>query len=297
MRNLLIDRLCEDAKVNKDLVVVVGDLGYGCFEKFSTQFPDRFYNCGIAEQSMMGIAAGLAKEGKKVFIYSIGNFPSLRCIEQLRNNVCYPKLDVNVISIGSGLEYGQLGCSHHATEDYSVVSALPNISVYVPANRSQFDLCLNEILNNKLPAYIKLNKSGIDKIYTDCEDIEIDKIKNGKDVAIFATGTIVDEALKYYEKDNSVSIYSICKVKPLNEEKILKIISDYRELVTIEEHNRKGGFGETIATLIATHNLKTKIKIISMKDEFPEIVGDRQYLRNILEINSDKIEKILNKNK
>ena len=186
MRNLLIDRLCEEAKVNENLVVVVGDLGFGCFEKFSTQFPDRFYNCGIAEQSMMGIAAGLAKEGKKVFVYSIGNFPSLRCIEQLRNNVCYPKLDVNVISIGSGLEYGQLGCSHHATEDFSVVSALPNINVYIPANRNQFDLCLNEIFSNKNPSYIKLNKSGIDKIYEGCKDVEIDEIVKGKDVAIFA---------------------------------------------------------------------------------------------------------------
>lgn len=295
MRNLLIDRLCEEAKANEDIVVVVGDLGFGCFEKFSNQFPNRFFNAGIAEQSMMGIAAGLAKEGKKVFVYSIGNFASLRCIEQIRNDVCYPKLDVNIISIGSGLEYGSLGASHHATEDYSIVSALPNLNVYIPANRKQLSLCLDEIFNNSYPSYIKLNKSGVDTLYSDCLDLEIDAIQNGKDIAIFATGTILEEAIKYGEKDADAAIYSLCKVSPLNEEKIARIISSYKKIITIEEHNKKGGFGETIATIIATHNLKTQIEIIAIDNEYVSVAGNRQYLKQRYGIDCDRIENIIKK--
>ena len=132
MREIFIEELYIAARKNKRIMLVVNDLGYSVIEKFAKDLPRQFINAGVAEQNMIGLAAGLALGGKRVFVYSIGNFPTLRCLEQIRNDICYHDLNVTITSIGGGFSYGQLGMSHHATEDLSIMRALPNMTVVAP---------------------------------------------------------------------------------------------------------------------------------------------------------------------
>ena len=137
MRNVFIDELILAAKKNKNLILVVNDLGFNVVEKFARQFPKQFYNAGVAEQNMMGIAAGLALEGKHVFVYSIGNFPTFRCAEQIRNDVDYHNLPVTIVNVGAGLSYGNLGYTHHSLQDYGLMRLFPNMLIASPCDDSQ----------------------------------------------------------------------------------------------------------------------------------------------------------------
>ena len=149
MRNAFLNSLICIAEKDKDLILLTGDLGFGLFDDFESRFPGQFFNVGIAEQNMTGIAAGLALEGKKVFTYSLANFPTLRCLEQIRNDVCYHNLNVNIVTSGGGFSYGQLGMSHHATEDISIMRALPNVTVVVPSNAWEASHATKELYNSE----------------------------------------------------------------------------------------------------------------------------------------------------
>lgn len=156
MRNHVIDRITEMAEENDRIMLLCADLGYNVVNKYMEKFPDRFVNVGIAEQNMASVAAGLALEGNIVFTYSIGNFPTLRCIEQIRNDICYHNVDVKILAVGGGFAYGDLGMSHHATEDIAMMKALPNMRVYVPADDVEAVACLEEAISIKGPAYIRM---------------------------------------------------------------------------------------------------------------------------------------------
>ena len=134
MRDTFIEELTKFTKEDSSIFLITGDLGFGVLENFAIELPDQFLNAGVAEQNMTSLAAGMALEGRKVFTYSIGNFPTLRCLEQIRNDICYHDLDVTIVSIGGGFSYGQLGMSHHATEDLSILRAIPNLNVMVPSS-------------------------------------------------------------------------------------------------------------------------------------------------------------------
>ena len=159
MRDAFISELLVQAKSNPEIILITGDLGFGVLDVFSETLPQQFINCGVAEQNMAAIAAGLALSGRKVFTYSIGNFPTLRCLEQIRNDICYHKLDVTIVSIGAGFSYGQLGMSHFATEDLAIMSALPNMSIIVPANSDETECLLRESISTNTPKFFRLDKS------------------------------------------------------------------------------------------------------------------------------------------
>ncbi len=152
MRDTFIHALIDIAEKDSRVVLLTGDLGFGVVEKFAEKYPDRFWNCGVAEQSMMSIAAGLAKSGLRPFVYSIANFPTFRCLEQIRNDVCYHNLPVTIVSVGGGLGYGTLGYTHHGIEDISVMRPLPNISIYSPADPSETKDVLSQIVLQDDPA-------------------------------------------------------------------------------------------------------------------------------------------------
>lgn len=288
MRNALCKKLCEFAEKDKDVLLLVGDLGYGAFNEYMEKYPDRFVNCGIAEQNMMSVAAGMAALGKKVFVYSIGSFSTLRCLEQIRNDVAYHDLPVTVITVGAGVEYGSLGMSHHVTEDIAAIRMLPNMAVYSPYNVKSCEKALDEIYAKGKPAYIRLNKSGIDGVYSDCADLVIDKILDGNEKAVITTGTIADQAI-LAGKEAAAAVYAIAKLKPLDKERVATELKKYSEIVTVEEHNKIGGLGSAMAELICEFDLDIKLKVVAIDDVYTSEVGKRDYLRAFYKIDKAAI--------
>ena len=159
MRDTFIEQLTKIARNDPNVLLLTGDLGFGVFENFRKEYPKQFLNVGVAEQNMSMIAAGLALKGKRVFTYSIGNFPTLRCLEQIRNDICYHDLNVTIVSIGGGFSYGALGMSHHATEDLSIMRALPNITCVAPSSLEETKDATFQLYKKKGPSYLRLDKS------------------------------------------------------------------------------------------------------------------------------------------
>ena len=211
MRNAFISNLTELASTDESIFLVVGDLGYGVVEIFENKFPSRFLNAGIAEQNMIGLSAGLAKSGYKVFVYSIANFPTLRCLEQIRNDVCYSDLDVTIVSVGAGFSYGVLGYSHFAIEDISVMRTLPGINILSPSDPIEVKSAVKFALSNPGPKYLRLGKNGEQVIHS-VNDISLEspiEIHNGDKFCLLVTGSIAMEALiavKKFKEEFNVNV-------------------------------------------------------------------------------------------
>lgn len=302
MRNHLINKITELAGQNENMMLITADLGFSVIEKFKERFPNRYINVGIAEQNMAAIAAGLALEGNTVFIYSIGNFPTLRCIEQIRNDICYHNANVKILAVGSGFAYGTLGMTHHATEDLAIMRALPNMKVFTPCDSISAEAIAQAICKINGPCYVRLERGGEPEIFSKDEKFKIGKLKEirkGYDIAVITIGTVINEAIKaadiLREKNNYISVYSVYSLKPIDKEQILEIAKEYKYIITVEEHQITGGLGSTIAEIIAENNMNTKIIRLGLNDEFTSVVGNQEYLREIYKIDYKNIlNKIIN---
>lgn len=286
MRNAFFKTLIELAKENKNIEVITGDLGFGVLKPFWEALPDQFINAGIAEQNMTSVAAGMALEGKTVFTYSIGNFPTLRCLEQIRNDCAYHKADVKIVCVGGGFVYGSLGMSHHATEDIAVMRALPDVTVLCPGDIAEAEAATRAIANHKGTCYLRLGRGGEKRIHKDLPDFEIGKaipVKQGEKVAIFSTGAIFEEIEEacdiLYEEGISPTVYTFPTVKPIDEKVIKEIALSHELIVTCEEHNICGGFGSAVAEVLAENPSKAKLLRTGLNDNYSTVVGDQKYLR------------------
>ena len=293
MRTAFINQLIEEAKTNEKIFLLVGDLGFSVVEPYLVQFPERFLNVGIAEQNMAGIAAGLAMEGYCVYIYSIGNFPTLRCMEQIRYDICYHNLNVKIVAVGGGYAYGSLGVSHHATEEIGMLRTIPNMVVCAPGDPIEAKaISIFTSLHNG-PCYIRIGKSGEPLVHTE-ESLhslsigEILKIKTNGEVAVFSTGAMLKYVVDFVEKNNiNASIYSFPFVKPINKGELLTILKLYSKVITIEEHQAQGGFGSAILEVI--NDLREEgrlsnipfLKRIAIPDKFYSVAGSQNYLRKL----------------
>ncbi len=291
MRNHLINKITEFAGQNENIMLITADLGFSVIEKFKERFPNRYINVGIAEQNMATVAAGLALEGNTVFIYSIGNFPTLRCIEQIRNDICYHNANVKILAVGSGFAYGTLGMTHHATEDLAIMRALPNMKVFTPCDSISAEAIAQDICRINGPCYVRLERGGEPGIFSKDEKFKIGKLKEirkGYDIAVITIGTVINEAIKaadiLREQNKNISVYSVYSLKPIDKEQILEIAKEYKYIITVEEHQITGGLGSTIAESIAENNMVTKIIRLGLNDEFTSVVGNQEYLREIYKI-------------
>lgn len=297
MRDTFIKTLIEIAKKDKNVYLITGDLGFGVLQKFWEELPDQFINAGIAEQNMTSIAAGMALEGKTVFTYSIGNFPTLRCMEQLRNDCAYHNANVKVVCIGGGFAYGSLGMSHHATEDLAMVRSLPNVTVLAPGDTLEAEYATRAVYEQEGTCYLRLDRGGELRLHEKIDNFEIGKaikIKGGKKIAIFSTGAILEEAKKASEilekQDINTALYSFTTVKPIDKTAIKECANDYDLIVTVEEHNIIGGFGSAVSEVLAElDGRKAKILRIGLNDKYSCIVGSQKYLRDIYEMSAEKI--------
>lgn len=300
MRDTVIRTLMELAKKDKEVELITGDLGFGVLEPFWKEIPDQFINAGIAEQNMTGVAAGLALEGKKVFTYSIGNFPTLRCLEQIRNDCAYHNANVNVICVGGGYVYGSLGMSHHATEDIACLRALPDVTVICPGDPIEAKLATEVIANTEGTTYLRLGRGGEKEVNTAMKEFVIGKaykIRDAKDldkkVAVFSTGAILEETKKacdmLEEQGIAVEQYSFPTVKPIDKEVIADCKKRFDNIFTVEEHNIIGGFGSAVAEVLCECEGDAKLHRIGIDDFYCIEVGSQAYLREQVKINADGI--------
>jgi len=287
MRDTFVKTLVELAKEDEKIELVTGDLGFGVLKPFWEQCPDQFTNAGIAEQNMTSMAAGMALEGKTVFTYSIGNFPTLRCLEQIRNDCAYHNANVKVVCIGAGFVYGSLGMSHQATEDLAILRALPDVVVMTPADLVEAEECTKALARTKGTAYLRLGRGGEKRIHEKIENFKIGKaikVHDGERVAIFSTGAIFEEVTEAYEElkkqGYNPAVYTFPTVKPIDRVIIEEISREFELLVTVEEHNIVGGFGSAVAEVMAEMpDKKARLLRIGLNDEYSIRVGDQKYLR------------------
>ena len=293
MRTAFIDQLIKEAEKNDKIFLLVGDLGYNVVEAFANRFPNRFKNVGIAEQNMAGVAAGLAMSGFNVYFYSIGNFPTLRCIEQIRNDVAYHKANVKVVAVGGGYAYGDLGATHHATEALGMLRTIPNMVVCSPSDPLEARAITTFSASYDGLMYIQLGKAGEKVAHEETSlivkpgDILPVMVKNGNKKAVLACGNIMAAAkMQIEEQGLPYDLYSVPFLKPINKEQLLEAIKKHSEgLITLEEHQRSCGMGSAVVEqtndLYAAGELAQypKIKRIAIPDEFAEVCGSQVYLR------------------
>lgn len=297
MRDTFVRTLIGLAKENKNIELITGDLGFGVLKPFWEQLPDQFTNAGIAEQNMTTVAAGMALEGKIVFTYSIGNFPTLRCLEQIRNDCAYHQANVKIVCVGGGFVYGSLGMSHQATEDLAILRALPDVVVLAPGDLVEAEEATKAMVNYPGTCYLRLGRGGEKRIHDHIDNFQIGKaiqVKDGEKVAIFSTGAIFEEVEGAYDiltqKGFSPAVYTFPTVKPIDAEVIRDCAQRFDYIVTCEEHNIVGGFGSAVAEVMAEMKAKKASLIrIGLDDQYAVLVGNQKYLREKYGMSAEKI--------
>jgi transketolase len=301
MRTAFIQTLIECARANERIWLLVGDLGYSVVEPFRQEFPDRFINVGVAEQNMTGVATGLALSGKIVFTYSIANFPTLRCLEQIRNDVCYHNLNVKIVAVGGGFAYGAQGMTHHATEGLAIMRALPSMTVVAPADPVETRLATRAIVDWTGPCYLQLGKASEAVVHQTPPAFNIGKaitVREGSDVTLITTGGILFNAVEAAEQlarqGIQARVLSMHTLKPLDTEAVLAAVQQTKAIITVEEHSLIGGLGSAVAEVLAElGNSHITFRRIGIKDEFCQQVGSQEYLRGIYGLSVDGIVEVV----
>ena len=279
------EALKEIGGIDEDIVVLDADLsGSTKTAVFGKEYPERFFNVGIAEQNLMGTAAGLAAAGKIPFASTFAVFATGRAYEIIRNSICYPNLNVKIAATHAGLSVGEDGASHQALEDISLMRSLPNMTVLCPADGVEAKQCIYEAAKHDGPVYIRLGRSGVPIIFGEDYKFEIGKgveLVDGKDVSIIATGIMVERALEAAEKLSeegiSARVINISTIKPIDEDIIIKAAKETKAIVTVEEHSIMGGLGSAVAEVVA-QNAPTYVERIGTMDVFGESGGGNELL-------------------
>lgn len=289
MRNAFIDELVSFAATNDRIALVVGDLGYSVVEPFADRFPERFINAGVAEQNMMGLAAGMASEGYQVFVYSIANFPTFRCAEQIRNDVDYHKLPVTVVSVGGGLAYGNMGYSHHAVQDYGLMRMFPNMLIAAPGDPMEVRACMRYLSANPQPSYLRLGKAGEQCLHTSVPDVEPGRWLNvhtgdARGQTLLTTGTTLAQAKKWlsFPEYSGFALHSMplwsMATKPMQADQL----AIWKSVVTIEDHLADCGFGSWLReSLEGTPQFMSRVSVKALDSSVCGMVGTQNMLNQL----------------
>lgn len=304
MRAVFNKTLLEIAKKDPRIHMVLADIGYGEIEPFRDTFPDRYYNVGVAEQNMTGVACGIAMEGNIAVTYSIANFPTLRCLEQIRNDVCYHNANVKIVIIGGGVSYGPLGMSHHSTEDIAIMRALPNMVVVVPCDNFEAVAATNAMIEYDGPLYYRCGYKGEKDIHPGPVDFKIGKaitVREGKDVTLIFAGPVglnVLNAADILAKEGiSCRVVSMHTIKPIDKEMIKNAAKNTGGIITVEEHNLSGGLGSAVSEVICDEGLTPKVfKRIALPDVNVCLIGHQEWIREQYGMSAEGIAKQIKEN-
>jgi transketolase len=296
VRGAFFQTLVELAECDDRIYLLVADIGFGVIEPFANRFPERFLNVGVAEQNLTGIAAGIAVSGKIVFTYSIANFPILRCFEQIRNDVCYHKANVKIVSVGGGYSYGPLGMTHHATEDIAVLRALPEMTVLAPGDPVEVRAATRAIAAHQGPCYLRLGRAGEPVLHASTVKFELGKaiqVRDGDAITIISTGALLQNAIQVADKlaarGIQARVLSMHTVKPLDDDAILAAARETRAIVTLEEHSVIGGLGGAVAECLAESGNSVPFKRLGLPSAFSSNIGSQEYLRSQSNLSPDGI--------
>ncbi|MBI4491939.1 MAG: transketolase [Chloroflexi bacterium] len=297
MRTAFIEALCEAAAQDERIWLLTGDLGYSVLERFSTRFPERYLNVGVAEQNMAGVAAGLALCGKIVFTYSIANFPTLRCLEQIRNDVCYHRANVKLVAVGGGLTYGALGFTHHGLEDLAIMRALPDMTVIAPGDPAEARAATRAVVDRPGPCYLRLGKAGEPRVHEGEPDFRIGRaitVREGSALTLVSTGgvlkLVVEAARMLAQRKIDARILSMPTLKPLDVEALLHAAEQTKRLVTVEEHSLIGGLASAVAEALCAEGVNgVRVRSLGTSGKIEPRVGSQDYLRGMYGLSVDAI--------
>jgi transketolase len=281
MRNAFATALVKAAKLDHRVVLLTGDHGYSLFDEFRQVCPNQYINAGVAEQNMIGVAAGLAKTGFRPVVYGLSAFIPIRVLEQIKLDICYQELPIVLIGDGAGVVYSSLGSSHQSTEDIAVLRALPNISILSPADRYEMIQCMKLALSTNSSVYLRMGKADLGDVHNSLPDLnwgQLCQVKLGVgDIGFIATGSLVKTALAVAQNWNDSPVWSAPSVKPLDVNQVVAICKQHQTVVVLEEHSIYGGLGSAVAEIAAAYT-PTWICRIGIQDRFSQFCGSYEYL-------------------
>ncbi len=297
----MCETLLEQAKKNNDLLVLTSDSrGSASLLPFAEQLPTQLIETGIAEQNIVGMAAGLAHSGKRPFVASPACFLSMRSIEQIKVDVAYSNTNVKLIGISGGVSYGALGMSHHSLQDIAVTRAIPNLEVIIPADRFETKAVFNYLAESDKPAYVRLGRNPVEDCYSEeLTSFEVGKavtMQDGRDLTLIATGETVrvalDAALALEQQGLSVRVLNIHTIKPLDQQAIIKAAQETKLVMTLEEHSIYSGLGAAVAEVISAIPQSAPVKILGIADE-PAITGKTKEIFEHYGLSVENIKQIV----
>ena len=291
MRNAFADELTKISAEDPRVVMLSGDIGNKLFDKFKAAYPGRFFNCGVAEANMTGVAAGMAMSGMRPITYTITPFVTTRCLEQIRTDVCYHEAPVLIVAVGAGLSYAGLGPTHHACEDISFLRSIPNMIVICPGDAWEVRAAMRAALNQNHPVYIRMGKKGEPTVHEAVPpEFAIGRaitVREGEEVCLLATGNILPEAVEAARLLNgggvSARVVSFHTVKPLDEDCLNEVFANFRLVATVEEHSLIGGFGAAVAEWLADNSVNPAALLrFGTRDAFFKWSGEQKFAREQL---------------
>jgi transketolase len=285
MRNAFSDAIVAAAKADPRVLLLTGDHGYALFDDFRRECPDQFVNCGVAEQNMVGVAAGLAKAGFKPIVYGLACFVPIRTLEQIKLDVCYEGLPVVFIGDGAGLVYSALGSSHQSAEDIAALRAVPQIEILSPCDLHEMQYAMAHALRFERPVYVRMGKSDVGAVHDapcDAPVGDLLPVRSGGDggIAFIATGSMVRTAIDIAASLGDYPVWSAPAIKPLNAAQVADVARRFERLVVLEEHSRLGGLGGAVAEIVADlRGARAQVLRLGIDDRFSQFNGSWDYLR------------------
>ncbi len=296
MRNAFADEITQTAKADPRVVLLSGDIGNRLFDKLRAQSPNQFLNCGVAEQNMMGMAAGMGLSGLRPIVYTITPFTTVRCLEQIKVDVAYHESPVIIVGTGSGLSYASLGPTHHSLEDFAIFRSIPNLQVLAPWDAPSLRACLRMALQSGKPTYMRIGKKGEADL---CEGRPVPDIgdglvlQTGKQLCILAVGTVAQEAQVagriLNQQGIEAEVVLTHTVKPCPTGLFDSLLNRFKCFVTVEEHARTGGFGESFLSYLALQGLQKRVICLGAGDSFMPVVGSQAFARSHFGIDAASI--------